>query len=135
MSDTYNPNEAPQVPQEVPPTPPPPKKDNTIMLVLSYLWILFLVPLLAEKEDPQVQWHAKHGMILTIVEIVLQIGIYIVSWMLSSISSLIGCVTCFIPSLVWIAFLVIRILSIVKATKGEKFLIPGLSQYVDQIKL
>jgi uncharacterized membrane protein len=135
MSDTYNPNQVPPVPQDIPPTPPP-KKDNTIMLVLSYLWILFLVPLIAEKNDPEVQWHAKHGMILTIVEFVLQFGIYIVSWILSSmISSLIGCITCFIPSLVWIAFLVIRILSIVKATKGERFLVPGLSQYVDSIKL
>lgn len=135
MSDTNNPNEVPPVPQDIPPTPPPPKKDNTLMLVLAYLYILFLVPLIAEKEDPQVQWHAKHGMILTIVEAVLQFGVYIMSFILSSISSVIGCITCFIPSLIWIAFLVIRIISIVKATKGQRFLIPGLSQYVDQIKL
>ena len=135
MSDTNNPNEVPPVPQDIPPTPPPPKKDNTLMLVLAYLYILFLVPLIAEKEDPQVQWHAKHGMILTIVEAVLQFGVYIMSFILSSISSVIGCITCFIPSLIWIAFLVIRIISIVKATKGQRFLIPGLSQYVDQFKL
>src|ERR1700752_888358 len=115
MSDTYNPNEVPPVPQDVPPTPPP-RKDNTLMLVLSYLYILFLVPLIAEKEDPQVRWHAKHGMILTIVEAVLQFGFWIISTILSHmISSIIGCVTCFIPMLVWIAFLVIRILCIVKA--------------------
>lgn len=135
MSDTYNPNEVPPVPQDVPPTPPP-RKDNTLMLVLSYLYILFLVPLIAEKEDPQVRWHAKHGMILTIVEAVLQFGFWIISTILSHmISSIIGCVTCFIPMLVWIAFLVVRILCIVKATKGEKFRIPGLTDYVDQIKL
>jgi uncharacterized membrane protein len=133
MSDTYNPNQVPPVPQDIPPTPPP-RKDNTIMLVLSYLWILFLVPLIAEKEDPQVQWHAKHGMILTIVEFVLQFGIWIVSTILEHFVSLIGCITCFVPMIIWIAFLVIRILSIVKATKGEKFLVPGLSQYVDSIK-
>jgi uncharacterized membrane protein len=135
MSDTYNPNEVPPVPQDIPPTPPP-RKDNTLMLVLSYLYILFLVPLIAEKEDPQVQWHAKHGMILTIVEAVLQFGFWIISTILSHmISSIIGCVTCFIPMLVWVAFLVIRILCIVKATKGEKFRLPGLTDYVDQIKL
>jgi len=134
MSDSYNPNQVPPVPQDIPPTPPP-KKDNTIMLVLSYIWILFLVPLIAEKEDPQVQWHAKHGMILTIVEVVLQFGIWIMSTILGHIISFISCITCFIPMLIWIGFLVIRILCIVKATKGEKFLVPGLSQYVDSIKL
>ncbi len=134
MNDNINPNEVPPVPQDVPPTPPP-KKENTLMLVLAYLYILFLVPLIAEKQDPQVQWHAKHGMILTVLEAVLQFGTYIMSMILSSISGLIGCITCFIPSLIWIAFLVIRIISIVKATKGQRFLIPGVSQYVDQIKL
>jgi uncharacterized membrane protein len=134
MSNGYNPTDVPPVPTEIPPSTPPPKKDNTLMLVLSYLYILFLVPLIAEKNDPQVQWHAKHGMILTIAEAVLQFGLYIASWILSSISGILGCVTCFLPSIIWIAFLVIRIMGIVKATKGERLMIPGLSQYVDQIK-
>jgi uncharacterized membrane protein len=135
MSNGYNPTDVPPVPTEIPPSTPPPKKDNTLMLVLSYLYILFLVPLIAEKNDPQVQWHAKHGMILTIAEAVLQFGLYIASWILSSISGILGCVTCFLPTIIWIGFLVIRIIGIVKATKGERLIIPGLSQYVDSIKL
>jgi uncharacterized membrane protein len=134
MSDTNNPNEVPPVPQDVPPTPPP-KKDNTLMLVLSYLYILFLVPLIAEKEDPQVQWHAKHGMILTILEVVVYVGTSMLRWILSNISGVVYCITCFVPLLIWLTFLVVRILCIVKATKGEKFKVPVLSDYVDQIKL
>jgi hypothetical protein len=38
--------------------------NRTIMIVLSYLWILAIVPLLVEKEDKEVQWHAKHGIVL-----------------------------------------------------------------------
>jgi uncharacterized membrane protein len=133
MSNGYNPTDVPPVPTEIPSTPPP-KKDNTLMLVLSYLYILFLVPLITEKNDPQVQWHAKHGMILTIAEIVLQFGIWIIGTILSNIAGILGCLTCFLPSIIWIGFLVIRILGIVKATKGERLMIPGLSQYVDQLK-
>ena len=45
------------------------------MIVLSYLWLLALVPLLVEKEDNEVQWHAKHGIVLMVAEIVLWIAI------------------------------------------------------------
>ena len=64
-----------------PPPPPlgggaaPPSSDRTIMLVLSYLGILSLVPLLAKKDDPEVQWHAKHGLVLMAAELaVLQVA-------------------------------------------------------------
>jgi uncharacterized membrane protein len=120
-------------PEQPTPPPPPPKKDNTVMLVLSYIWILFLVPLLTEKDDPNVQWHAKHGLVITIAEFALQFGFWIVSFILSQIVSAFGCLGCFVPTLIWVAFLIIRILCIVKATKGERFIIPGVSQYVERI--
>ena len=40
------------------------------MIVLSYLWILCLIPLLTKKDDPEVQWHAKNGLALLGAEIV-----------------------------------------------------------------
>ena len=42
------------------PAPPGAATDNRgLMIVLSYLWILALVPLLTEKQDQEVRWHAK----------------------------------------------------------------------------
>jgi hypothetical protein len=35
-----------------------PSSNRNIMIVLSYLWLLALIPLLTEKEDKEVQWHA-----------------------------------------------------------------------------
>ena len=35
-----------------------------VMIVLAYLWLLALIPLLLEKQDAEVQWHAKHGLVL-----------------------------------------------------------------------
>ena len=49
------------------------------MIVLSYLWLLALVPLLVEKDDKEVQWHAKHGIVLMVAEIVLWVAITIVN--------------------------------------------------------
>ncbi len=49
----------------VPPPPPPPppapvaSSNRSVMLVLSYLGILALIPLITEKNDREVQWHAQ----------------------------------------------------------------------------
>src|SRR4026207_1023360 len=45
-----------------------------VMIVLAYLWLLALVPLLVERRDPEVQWHAKHGLVLMIAELILLFG-------------------------------------------------------------
>lgn len=39
------------------------------MIVLAYLWLLALTPLLVEKDDAELQWHAKHGLVLFGAEI------------------------------------------------------------------
>ena len=44
------------------------------MIVLSYLWVLALIPLLVEKDDPEVQWHAKHGLVLAAAAAALVLG-------------------------------------------------------------
>ena len=43
-----------------------PSSNRNVMIVLSYLWLLALIPLVVEKEDQEVQWHAKHGLVLTV---------------------------------------------------------------------
>ena len=76
-------------PQDSPPPSPPPatepggstSSNRGVMIVLSYLWILFLIPLLTEKDDAEVQWHAKHGLVLTVVEVVVLIGLQVVLWL------------------------------------------------------
>ena len=45
------------------------------MIVLAYLGPLALIPLLMEKEDQEVQWHAKHGLVLTVAEVAVFIAV------------------------------------------------------------
>ena len=61
------------------------------MIVLAYLWLLALVPLLVEKNDPEVQWHAKHGLVLMAAEVILWIALGIVSTLLGVITAGLGC--------------------------------------------
>jgi uncharacterized membrane protein len=113
-------------------TPGAQSSNRGIMIVLSYLWLLALVPLLVEKEDKEVQWHAKHGVVLMVAEIVLWIAVTIVSFILSSMSLALGCVVTLLTFGLWLGILVVHVLCIVKGVNGQRFLIPGVSEYASR---
>ena len=111
-----------------------PSSNRTIMIVLSYLGILALIPFLVEKNDREVQWHAKHGLILLAVEVV----VYIVLRIIVGISlhiPLIGCIGASLGCVAWfvlfLAILAVHITCIVKGINGERFRLPFISQYAD----
>ena len=113
-------------------TPGAQSSNRGIMIVLSYLWLLALVPLLVEKEDKEVQWHAKHGIVLMVAEIVLWIAVTILSFIISSVSMALGCVVSLLTFGLWLAILVVHVLCIVKGVKGQRFVIPGVSEYASR---
>ena len=55
------------------------------MLILSYFGLLALIPLLVEKDDAEVQWHAKHGLILMATWIAVSIVLTILAGVLVSV--------------------------------------------------
>lgn len=131
-------NETPPTPPEPPtpsqpPTPPSPPAPGSpdsnrgIMIVLSYLWVLALIPLLLDKDDAEVQWHAKHGLVLFGAELIL--------WVILAVLGMVPILGCILVP-VWLALsvavIVVHIICIVKGINGEKFLIPGISQYADR---
>ena len=105
------------------------------MIVLAYLGLLALIPLLVEKNDTEVQWHAKHGLVLLVVEVALFIGLSIVGAIVGHIP-VIGCLGALIGALIWfgltIGILVVHIICIVKGLNGERFRLPYISQYADR---
>jgi uncharacterized membrane protein len=116
----------------VPPSPPTPpgggqSQNRGLMIVLSCIWLLAIIPLLMEKDDKEVQWHAKHGLVILVAEVIL----YVVAGVLGMLP-VVGCVTVFLFPIIGLGALIVRILCIVKGINGERFLIPGLSQYADR---
>lgn len=119
----------PTSPESTTPTPPPPSGDGnrTLMLVLSYLSILALIPLLAEKDDREVQWHAKNGLVL--------FGAWIAAWIVISILTqvpVLGCIAMIGWPLLGLGYLILAIMGIVKATQGQRLRIPWLSDFADK---
>jgi uncharacterized membrane protein len=121
-----------------PPPPPPPSLggpavggDRTLMVVLSYLWILALIPLLAKKEDREVQWHAKNGLAILGAEIALWIVFLVLGFVMPSGLGL-GCGLGALQCAVWLAFLVVRVVCIIKGVAGQRFRVPVISDMADK---
>jgi uncharacterized membrane protein len=99
----------------------PVREQDKIMLVLAYLGILCLIPLLTVKDSPAVTWHAKQGLVLNL-------GGFLVM-------SVLGLV----PFLGWIVscggllgLLVVDLLAIGKALKGEQWRVPVAADLADK---
>jgi uncharacterized membrane protein len=119
------------------PPPPPPaggtsgSSDRTLMVALSYLWILALIPLLAKKDDREVQWHAKNGLVLLGAEIIAWIVLGGVGFAMRNMMGM-SCGLGIIECVIWLGFLVIRIMAIVKGVGGQRFRIPLVTDWAEK---
>lgn len=123
-----------ETPEETPaePTPDAPKADDKeieegkTFAAIGYLGILFLVPLLAAKDNKFAQFHAKQGMLVFIVGIVAVI--------LSVVFLFIPCLGWAIALILCLGWLVLAIMGIVKALQGEYWKMPVLGDWAEQLK-
>ena len=103
-----------------------------VMIVLAYLWPLALVPLFLERRDPELQWHAKHGLVLMAAEL-LALVVYVVVTSVVSLATLgLGCVLSILLVFSWIGILGLHVVAILKGVSGSRLVIPGVSQYADR---
>jgi uncharacterized membrane protein len=109
-----------------------PSPNRGIMTVLAYLWPLALVPLLVEKDDPEVQWHAKHGIVLMVAEIIILIAFGMVTSIVSLATFGLGCVLSVFVIFLWVAILAVHVVAIIMGINGKRFLIPGVSEYANR---
>jgi uncharacterized membrane protein len=110
-----------------------PSPNRGVMIVLAYLWPLALVPLLLEKHDPEVQWHAKHGIVLMIAELILLFG-YIMLTSIVSLAALgLGCVLSVFLVFGWVGIMALHVVAILKGINGGRLIIPGLSDYANRL--
>ena len=138
-------NQTPPPPPESPPPPPPESpppspgrpsgpggEANVPMIILAYLGIFAVIPLVLEQEDPEVQWHAKHGLVLFAVEIllitVLWLGFSIIG-MMRPLACLAGLLSIVVSVVLGLLIIAVHIVAIVKGINGERLIIPYVSEY------
>ncbi|MFA5248266.1 MAG: hypothetical protein WC415_03400 [Patescibacteria group bacterium] len=89
--------------------------NNKYTAVLSYIWILFLIPLIMKKDSKFCQFHAKQGLVLFIISLI--------SWF---------------PLFGWIigiAVLVVSLIGVLKVLAGEYWNIPYINDWANKIKI
>lgn len=91
--------------------------NNKVMAFLSYLWILFIVPLIAAPNSPYAKFHANQGLLLFLFDIVIAIVamIPVVGWIISAVGGAL--------------VLIFRIIGIVNSLKGEAKELPLIGKY------
>lgn len=109
-----------------------PASNRAIMLVLAYMWPLALVPLFLSPDDPDVQWHAKHGLVLMAAELALLLGFSAVVQLLIVVTFGVGCLASVFFVFIWAALLALHIVAIVRALNGRRLIIPGVSEYASR---
>lgn len=137
-------NVPPGPPGPPPPPSPPPSyqpapspsgggQDNrTLYVILSYLGLLALIPLLVEKGDRDIQWHAKHGLVLTAAEFVVFVVLGVFGMVLSFVTAGLGCLITVLYPFLALGIIILHVICIAKGLKGERFLIPSLSEFADR---
>ena len=93
------------------------REQDKIMLVFAYLGVLSLIPLLTVKDSDFVRWHAKNGLALGLAALVV-IGATLL---------LLPVLGCFFAPLEAIAFVVVAVMAISKALRGERWRIPAVT--------
>ncbi len=94
------------------------------MASISYLGVFCLIPLIFAKDSAFAQYHAKQGLVIAAIGVVLRL--------LSSLLWDIPFGGAFV-SLVGLGIFIVSIMGIVKALRGEKFEIPYISEWAAKI--
>ena len=102
------------------------------MIVLAYLWPLALVPLLTMKQDADIQWHAKHGLVLMVAEVVVLTAFLVFTSLVSLAAFGLGILLSLLFVFVWLLVFVLHVAAILKAFGGSRLEVPGVSQYASR---
>lgn len=96
---------------------------NSLYAVLSYIWILVLIPILMKKDNEFVMFHARQGLILFIVEI--GVGIFSIVPVFGPVIYTIGMLACAVVALV----------AIVQVLMGNKWEIPLIGEWARKLRI
>lgn len=97
---------------------------NKIMAILAYLSFLVLVPIFAAKESKFARFHVNQGLVLFIVEV-------IISALLGFLMGIpvVGIVAWIASGVLWLAAIVMSVLGILNAARGEAKRLPLIGHF------
>jgi uncharacterized membrane protein len=110
-----------------------PSPNRGVMIILAYLWVLAFIPLLLERDDAEVQWHAKHGVILMAAELILLVVFVILTGVVTVAWLGVGALVTLALILGWVGVLGLHLIAMIKGINGVRLHVPGVSVYADRL--
>jgi uncharacterized membrane protein len=112
----------------------PEVEEGKTLAAIGYLGILFLIPLLAKKDNAYCQHHGKQGAVLFGVEV---IG-FIVLFVLGLILGRVGCAGSLISGLLqlafWLCVVILSVWGLIMALKGAYWKMPIIGPLAAKLK-
>jgi uncharacterized membrane protein len=102
-------------------------EEGIVWAIIGYIGILFLVPLLAKKDNKFALYHAKQGLVLFIADIIV--------WVVAFILMFIPFIGWLIGAILWILLLVLFIIGIVNAATGKYKALPIIGGIAEKWKI
>ena len=102
-----------------------PRPAHPWLIVLAYTGFLGFIPLLTEKEDREVRWHARNGLALFAALVALGVASTAVSVLMPRL----GCVYAVGMSIAVVLYVLCAVVGVVKALQGLRLYVPGVSRY------
>jgi uncharacterized membrane protein len=102
--------------------------DNRAIFVLSYLGILFFLPLVSCPESKEGRFHANQGLLLLIAAVAGQIAVSILSAIILAISWWLWSLVSLLSAALYITLLVFMIMGMVSAGRGEMKPLPIIGE-------
>lgn len=96
---------------------------------LSYLGILFLIPMLVNQNSPYTKFHVNQGIVLFIADLILYVAVSIVSFILGFIPIIGIILSALLYLAVSIVILIFVILGIVNAVQGQAKELPVIGKF------
>lgn len=94
-------------------------ESNKVMAIIAYIWLLFLVPLLAAKDSKFAQFHAYQGVALFITWVIVNVIGMILPYSLS------GLVT-----IATLGVLILAVIGIMNAAQGKAKPLPLIGKFL-----
>jgi len=99
------------------------RKDVNKLALLSYLWILCIIPLFSKESDDFVKFHSKQGLVLLICEVA--------TWAVFGFVPFLW----FMVNILWVFWLILSAIGIINVLGGKKKEIPFFGKYANKINL
>lgn len=105
-------------------TPAGPPDNTKLFSILAYIPFLWLVGLLADRQNPRVIYHVNQGIIFTVCCAVINVALSILSGVLLFILPILSILTGLVTVVVSLAEIGVMVIGIVNAANGEEKPLP-----------